>query len=105
MSQPNEKVHLSEMIGGLFVFGGIILGALRWWWGDTFWNSAGQAFLFLLTGGLITLLAEGLRTGKLGIKGGYVYRDKSPFVFWSFVLFYCVVGIGLLIGSVVYVLI
>ena len=105
MSESNDKPHLSEMIGGLILLVGVVLGAIRWWSGNTFWNSAGQIFVFLLTGGMIILLAEGLRTGKLGIRGGYVYQDKNPVVFWIFVVFYVIVGIALAIMSVVYTLI
>ncbi|HEX9923109.1 MAG TPA: hypothetical protein VGD99_10635 [Anaerolineae bacterium] len=104
MSESNHKPHLTEMIAGLIVVAGVGLGAFRWWSGTPFWDSIGQIFVFLLTGGMIVLLAEGLRSGKLGVRGGYVYRDKNPIAFWIFVVFYIIVGLALAIISVVTVL-
>lgn len=105
MPESKDKSHFSEMIGGFIALAGVVLGAIRWWSGDTFWNSAGLMVVFLLTGGMIILLAEGLRTGKLGIRGGYVYQDKNPIVFWVFVVFYVLVCIAFAVMSVVYMLI
>lgn len=92
------------MAGGFIVLAGIVLGVIRWWLGSTFASSAWLIFLYLLTGGLLVLMSEGLRSGKLGIKGGYVYRDKHPTVFWIFMVFYGIVESALLIGCAVFTL-
>ena len=104
MSKSKEKIHWGEMIGGFFVLAGVIFGAIKWWLGDTFRNSISQVFVFSLTGGLIVILAEGLRSGKLGIKGGYVYKGKTPALFWLFVLFYIMVAAVFAVISGVFLL-
>ncbi|MCG8639550.1 MAG: hypothetical protein MI862_07425 [Desulfobacterales bacterium] len=92
MSKSKEKIHWGEMIGGFFVLAGFIFGAIKWWLGSPFWDAISLVFVFSLTGGLIVVLAEGIRSGKLGIKGGYVYKGKTPALFWLFVLFYIMVA-------------
>ena len=100
MSESKEKLHLTEIITGVISLIGLCLGFIAWWSGETIWTSLGQFLIFFLAAGLNQLVGEGLRTGKLGIKGGDVYRDKNPLVFWIFVLFYIGVGLSLLvIGS------
>lgn len=105
MSKPEETYHFTEIAAILFAFGGIVLAIIQWFLGKPFWDSAGQALMFLISGGLILLTLQGWRSGKLGIKGGDVYRDKNPTAFWAFLIFYVVVSIGLSFVAVVLIFI
>lgn len=105
MSEPEENYHLTEIIVITLTLGGVVLAIIQWFMGKPVWDSASQGFMAFITGGLILLSIQGWRSGKLGIKGGNIYRDKNPTGFWAFLIFYVVVSIGLAFVAVVLVFI
>lgn len=46
--------------------------------------------------GLLGLTWEGLNTGKLGVKTGYIQREQHPIAYWVFVIFYILLGFVLI---------
>ncbi len=95
MSKPNENIGLLEKISGIALLFGLCAVATGWWFGGGLWDSLLVGFVFTMAGGLIGLTVDGLNTGKLGIRGGYVYRQKQPAFFWGCVVFYVIVAVGL----------
>lgn len=94
-------------IGGIIIMlVGLVLASLNWlWWDDTPANSAWLLFIFFLAGGLFYTVDEGLRSGRLAMKGGSAHRQENPLTFWCFAVFYLVVGLVLAIlalGAVLY---
>lgn len=97
MTEPQNKMHLLEVIGGGAALIGLVIGGIVWWQGQTLWDSFMLFFLIAITGGLVALVGEGLRTGKLGLRGGgHVDRQRNPLWFWGCSGFYILAALGLL---------
>ena len=41
------------------------------------------------------LVGEGFKTGKMGVRSGYIDRQKNPKIFWA-AIFYMIVVVGFL---------
>ena len=51
-------------------------------------------------GGLIGLVGEGLRAGKLGIRGGYVHQRGTPLFFWGCSVLYIIIALVIFYGFI-----
>ncbi len=98
MESSTNKTHLTEIIAGIMAVLGLGAGFVVWWFGAALAESAGITVGFLFTSAMFALVGEGLRTGKMGVKGGNVYRDTRPVMFWGFAIFYILLGCGLFMG-------
>lgn len=76
----------------LALLGWLGVGPLEPWWP--------VAVLVMLGAGLLALMAEGHRTGKLSMRGGRITREELPKVFWGFTIFYTLLGVAFLVGAV-----
>ena len=98
--QSDDNRNFIEIIAIVIMLFGVCAGLAAWLWGQSLWDSGIVVFLFLLVGGLIALVGEGLRTGKLGAKGGDIHRERNPFAFWGCAIFYVIVAIFLFMAGV-----
>ncbi len=104
MVTSTSKTHVTEIIAGIIAVLGLGAGVAAWWLGAALAESAGIALGFLFSSGMFALVGEGLRTGKLGAKGGHIYRDASPVMFWGFAIFYILFGCALFLSLLLLVL-
>ncbi len=104
MLTSEKKTHVAEIVAGIIVVLGLGAGVTAWWLGAHPAESAGIAIGFLFPSGMFALVGEGLRTGKIGGKGGKVYRDKHPLKFWGFAIFYVLLGCILFLALLVMLL-
>ncbi len=92
MVTSTDKTHFTEVIAGIIAVLGLGAGILAWWFGSAVAESAGIAVGFFVTSGMFAIVGQGLRTGKMGVKGGSIYRETSPVKFWGFAIFYLLLG-------------
>lgn len=100
MVTSTDKTHFTEIIAGIIAVLGLGAGIFAWWLGSAFAECAGITVGFLFTSGMFALVGQGLRTGKMGVKGGNIYRKTSPVMFWGFAVFYLLLGCLFFLGFV-----
>lgn len=76
--------------------GGLAVVALAIYMISSIENGLANTGLSLLGIGIIGLTVSGLRTGKMELRDGHVFRHENPIAFWGFGAFYLIVGLFML---------
>lgn len=92
MVTSENKTHVTEIVAGIIAVLGLGAAIAAWWLGAHLTESMGIAIGFMFPSGMFALVGQGFRTGKMGVKGGKVDRNKSPVKFWGFAIFYVLIG-------------
>ncbi len=104
MVMSTDKTHVTEIFAGFIAVLGLGAGILAWWAGSAVAESAGITVGFLFTSGMLAIVGQGLRTGKMGLKGSPIYRATSPVKFGGVALLYLSIGGFFFLGFVCLIL-
>lgn len=89
---PGKVIGVTVMIVGLVMCG------LLFFADNPLTDCLLALVLYVFFGWWIIMIEEGIKTGKLIIRHGHVYLDKTPKTFWLFVAVYIIIILFFLVG-------
>lgn len=95
-SPDSGKSSLGEKLGGAIALGGFVLTAMTFGHSNSIIAGVAPFILYMMLGAGVIALEEGLRTGKLIITHGHIYRHRHPGTFRFYVgLYLALIATGL----------
>lgn len=98
----SSRISPGKIIGVLVMLLGLVMCGLLWYSENPLADCLLALALYVFFGWWIIMIEQGIKTGKLIIRHGYVYLDKTPRTFWSFVAVYIIIILFFLVGYTFY---